>query len=126
MIWSKVLALISGHLTVFKHSFKKRVTLEYPEIKQNLPERFRGKPNWYPNKCITCKICMKACPADAIVIDKNEDKIEFKIDLSRCIMCGNCMYNCPKDAIVLSHEYELATDDKSELNITLNNKSEAV
>ena len=37
-------ALIDGHLTVFKHLFKKPVTLEYPEKKRVLNDNFRGKP----------------------------------------------------------------------------------
>lgn len=120
----KFVALIIGHFTVFKHSFKKRVTLEYPEVKPDIPKRFRGKPDWYGDKCIGCKICEKVCPASAICIEKQDDNINFKIDLSRCILCGNCMYNCPKSAIILTCEYELATDNKNDLIIKKNSKDE--
>ena len=117
MLIKKIKALIIGHYTVFKHSFKRRVTLEYPEHKQVLPNTFRGKPDWNCEKCIACKVCEKVCPANAICIDKQLENISFNLDLSKCIMCGNCMYYCPKSAIVLSKEYELATDDKSLLKI---------
>ena len=126
MILSDIKALIIGHWTVFKHSFKRRVTLEYPERKQVLPDTFRGKPCWYNDKCIACKICEKVCPADAIKITKNNDSIECCIDLSKCILCGNCMYYCPKHAISLSKEYELATDNKSLLKIEKNNNIEGI
>lgn len=112
MLLNKIKAIIEGHVTVFKHSFKKRVTLEYPEIKQELPDTFRGKPEWSCEKCIACKICERVCPAGAIYIEKDADVIKSKIDLTRCIMCGNCMYYCPKKAVVLSKEYELAADCK--------------
>lgn len=127
IIFNKILALIEGHITVFKHSFKKRVTLEYPEKKQILPKTFRGKPCWNSEKCIACKICEKVCPANAICIDKNDGTIKSKIDLTKCIMCGNCMYYCPKQAINLSDEYELATDNKDDLYLNNNsNDSEVV
>ena len=115
-IWN----LLLGHFTVFKHSFKKRVTLEYPEKKPVISERFRGMPVWFSQKCIACKICEKVCPANAVKIDKVDDKTSCKIDLNRCIFCGNCMYHCPKNAICLTDKYELATDDKSTLNLEIN------
>ncbi len=123
-IFRKILSLIQGHITVFKHSFKKRVTLEYPEVKPVIPERFRGKPDWYGNKCIGCKLCEKVCPAFAVTVDKLNDNINFKIDLSKCILCGNCMYNCPKSAIKLTSDFELATDLKENLIVNKNSKDE--
>ena len=124
MILKDLFALIVGHFTIFKHSFKKRVTLEYPEVKSILPDTFRGKPCWYGDKCIACKICEKVCPANAVKIEKKDDYIDFKLDLTKCIMCGNCMYYCPKSAINLSNEYELASDSKMSLIIEKNNKKE--
>ncbi len=115
MILKDLKALIIGHLTVLKHSFKKRVTLEYPEIKRILPKTFRGKPVWSGEKCIACKICERVCPSAAVKIEKNGESIHYKIDLSRCIMCGNCMYHCPKEAIKLTEEYELAVSNKNML-----------
>lgn len=112
--------LLLGLFTVFKHSFKKRVTEEYPEKKPMHPECFRGKHNWSAEKCSACKSCEKVCPTGAITINKSESNIEFNIDLKRCIFCGNCMYYCPKNAIVMSNEFELATDNKNDLIIAIN------
>lgn len=124
MIINKLIALLVGHFTIFKHSFKKRVTLEYPETKKVLPETFRGKPVWYSDKCIACKLCERVCPAAAVKIEKTDANIKFNLDLTRCIMCGNCMYHCPKDAIKLSKEYELATDNKKLLYEEKNSNAE--
>ncbi len=119
--FNDILSLILGHITVFKHSFKKPVTREYPEDRQNLPERFRGVPKWSYEKCINCKICEKVCPANAVIIDKNEDdSLSYKLDLSKCIFCGNCAFNCPKQAVYMSKDYELASDKKSSLYIEIN------
>ena len=51
-------------ITVFKHLFKKPVTLEYPEKKKSVNENFRGKP--VVEGCIKCGKCLKVCPTGAI------------------------------------------------------------
>ena len=106
-----MLKCIISMLTVFKHLFKKPVTLEYPEKKSLPPENFRGKP--VVNGCVGCTSCVRVCPTGAITISKDE----FKIDLKKCIFCGNCAYYCPRGAIKMSGEYELATQDKNDLEL---------
>ena len=101
--------------TVFKHLFKRPVTLEYPEKQLPLPEQFRGKP--IVQGCVKCGTCIKVCPSNAITINENE----FIIDLKKCIFCGNCQYYCPKNAIKMSNEYELGANDN---NLVLNYKIE--
>lgn len=112
--------LLLGAFTVFKHSFKRRITEEYPEQKPNLPQRFRGKHVWKYENCCVCKTCERVCPANAISVEKNEKGITFNIDLKRCIFCGNCMYYCPKKAINMTNNFELATDNKENLIIATN------
>ena len=99
-------------ITVFKHLFKRPVTLEYPEKKYQVGEYFRGKPVVNSN-CIKCGTCMRVCPSGAIKIEDNM----FKIDLKKCIFCGNCSFYCPKDAIKMSDVYELATIEKENLEL---------
>ena len=96
---------------VFKHLFKRPVTLEYPEKKKSVGKYFRGKP--VVNDCIKCKTCVKVCPTGAINVFENE----IKIDLKRCIFCGNCTFYCPKGSIKMSEEYELATDSVNDLEL---------
>jgi formate hydrogenlyase subunit 6/NADH:ubiquinone oxidoreductase subunit I len=98
-------------LTVFKHLFKKPVTLEYPEKRIIPPENFRGKP--FVQDCIQCMTCIKVCPTGAIKIEDNK----FNIDLNKCIFCGNCAYYCPVKAIRMSASYELASKDKQDLHL---------
>ncbi len=37
----------------------------------------------------------------------------------RCIYCGRCAAACPEKAIRITHEYELATDNKKDLEIVI-------
>ena len=98
-------------ITVFKHLFKKPVTLEYPEKKLEMNNYFRGKPE--VNNCIKCGTCLKVCPTNAIKIEDNL----FKIDLNKFIFCGNCTFYCPIKAIKMSTDYELATNNKNDLKL---------
>ena len=107
-----IINMLLSLLTVFKHLFKKPVTLEYPEKKIPVNENFRGKPT--VEGCIKCGTCMKVCPTKAIKIEDNK----FEIDLKRCIFCGNCAFYCPIKAIKMSEVYEVAVDNKDDLLLT--------
>jgi F420-non-reducing hydrogenase iron-sulfur subunit len=45
-----------------------------------------------PDKCQACMICLKKCPAEAIVGGKNQIHV---IDQEKCIKCGTCFEACP-------------------------------
>ena len=108
-------ALFIGMYTVFKHLFKKPITLEYPEKRRELNDIFRGKPEVMG--CIGCGICKKVCPAGAISYCKgNNEKIQsYEIDLKKCIFCGNCSFYCPKNAIKMTKKFELGSSNKNDL-----------
>lgn len=103
---------ILSMMTVFKHLFKRSVTLEYPEKKSSVNEYFRGKPIVSKN-CSKCGTCIRVCPSGAIKIQENN----FIIDLKRCIFCGNCSFYCPNGAIRMGNEYEVATDSRQQLEL---------
>lgn len=75
-------------------------------------EIFNGKANIDSSKCKACKMCIDACPYNAIVkvavpcedhcpvnaIVKNQDGTA-KIDFNKCIYCGKCVTHCPFGAV---------------------------
>lgn len=45
--------------------------------------------------CISCKLCEKNCPSDAIHIENNVAVIDYK----KCTSCGMCVEKCPRHII---------------------------
>jgi NADH-quinone oxidoreductase subunit I len=98
--------------------FKKPVTREYPLIKVDVPEGYRGRQILYPDKCISCGLCERDCPASAIELVEVLGKKMPKFYLDRCIFCYLCAESCPREAIKLSPNYEMSTIETKELLIS--------
>ena len=112
--FKSIKALLEGLFTVFKHLFKKSVTLQYPEERPNLPKKFRGGHTL--SGCIGCGICQQVCPCRAINITKdNNQVVSYTINLRQCMFCGNCQYYCPVNAIKMEQNFELGTDSNDDL-----------
>ena len=102
------------------------LTIQYPEEKRLLPERFRYIPMliWDSEKqedrCTACGICAKVCPPQCIWIVRDSDEngkpmtrcSDFYIDAAVCMSCSFCVEFCPFDAIKMNHDYELAVYDR--------------
>jgi NADH-quinone oxidoreductase subunit I len=102
------------------------LTIQYPEEKRLLPERFRYIPMLLfdteknEDRCTACGICAKVCPPQCIWIVRDTDEngkpvtrpAEFYIDAAVCMSCSFCAEFCPFDAIKMNHDYELAAFDR--------------
>lgn len=102
------------------------LTIQYPEEKRLLPERFRYIPMliWDTelgeDRCTACGICAKVCPPQCIWIVRDSDAngkpvarpAEFYIDAAVCMSCSFCTEFCPFDAIKMNHDFELAVFDR--------------
>lgn len=88
---------------ITKNLFSKPVTRAYPLAPEREAfERSRGQIVFDNKDCIYCGICMRKCPADAIKVDRKENK--WELDTFRCIICGECAVSCPKKSIVMSNK----------------------
>jgi NADH-quinone oxidoreductase subunit I len=111
---------------VLQHTFRKRVTIQYPEEKPNLPPRHRGRivltrdPDGQ-ERCVGCYLCSVACPVGCISLQATEDEHGrrypefFRINFSRCIFCGYCEEACPTYAIQLTPDIEMGEYDRQNL-----------
>ncbi len=111
---------------VFLHMFHRRVTIQYPDEKPNIPPRWRGRiilsrdPDG-EERCDACYLCAAACPVDCIALQATEDEHErrypefFRINFSRCIFCGYCEEACPTDAIQLTPDFEMGEYNRKNL-----------
>lgn len=112
-------------------------TVQYPDEKVAVPERFRFVPflvvedDDHPDRpgkdwCTSCGICAKVCPPQCIWIVRSNDPVTgrpvpepqaFFIDTDICMNCGLCAEYCPFDAIKMDHDYELASFDRTTYHI---------
>jgi NADH-quinone oxidoreductase subunit I len=111
-------ALLRAIWNVFLHLFYRRATIQYPEEKDYLPPRWRGRiilsrdPDGQ-ERCVACYLCAVACPVDCIALQATEDEhgrrypLFFRINFSRCIFCGLCEEACPTYAIQLTPDFEM-------------------
>ncbi|ALA59192.1 NADH-quinone oxidoreductase subunit NuoI [Nitrospira moscoviensis] len=114
-----ILDLLLGLWIVFKRTFRKPITVQYPDEQPYLPPRWRGRivltrdPDG-EERCVACYLCAVACPVDCIALQATEDPAAhdrrypefFRINFSRCIYCGYCEEACPTYAIQLTPDFE--------------------
>ncbi len=121
-----LLELLKGLSLTGRYLFDRKITVQYPEEKTPLSNRFRGLHalRRYANgeeRCIACKLCEAVCPALAITIeaaprdDGTRRTTRYDIDLSKCIFCGFCEESCPVDSIVETRLFEYHGDKRGDL-----------
>lgn len=114
-----IIPLLQGLKLTLKYFFSAKETLEYPDEKWEVAERWRGRHllTKHPSgkiKCVACMLCATVCPAQCISIeaaaepDNRKYPEKYTIDLGRCIFCGYCVEVCPKEAIEMTKAYEIS------------------
>jgi len=122
-------AICKGLGITFKRMFKKKVTMQFPEERWTVRERYRGMPVLVSDdegrpKCVACSLCEYVCPPKAIFIVPQEleagNKVErgpavFDLNMLRCIYCGLCEEACPEEAIFMSQNYMVWGADRKDM-----------
>jgi NADH-quinone oxidoreductase subunit I len=123
-----LVGILGGMWITFKHLFRRKFTLRYPEKRFSPPDGYRGVPALVKDqngreKCVACFLCEFVCPPRAITIQAEEmpgNPVEkrpesFDINMLRCIYCGYCEEVCPEEAIFLQDDYEVAGTSREAL-----------
>jgi NADH-quinone oxidoreductase subunit I len=123
-IWDTVYSTVVGMRITGRYFWQKPITVQYPDERLPIPDRFRGIHYLEQEKCINCLACARACPVDCIEMDakrhgKELEWVKFTVDYNKCMFCELCVYPCPKDCIHMGQEFAFVTDDRSEFLVSL-------
>ena len=132
-IWTALVTVMIGMKVTFKHLFVPAVTIQYPDVKLQLPERERNRLYVNMDDCIGCDQCARACPVDCIKIEtvkgvpgedlgktSNGKKkalwvTQFDIDFAKCCYCQLCVFPCPTECIYMTDVYEFSEYQRGNL-----------
>jgi NADH-quinone oxidoreductase subunit I len=123
--------LVKGLATTAKALVRPTHTVEYPDVRPELPPRSRGVIALVEENCTVCMLCARECPDWCIYIDSHKETVpapptggrerqrnvldRFAIDYSLCMYCGICIEVCPFDALFWSPSFEYAELDIRDL-----------
>jgi NADH-quinone oxidoreductase subunit I len=118
---------IKGMSVTLNNMFKKPITVQYPKQMRNFHPRFRGAVGMVRDRdtgkerCVGCGLCSTVCPANCLTVVPGVDEHGIRnariylYDMTRCVFCGMCVEVCPELALVMTHEFELAVNDRGDL-----------
>jgi len=133
-IWTGLSTVAIGMKVTFKHLFVPAVTIQYPNVRPELPERERNRLYVNMDDCIGCDQCSRACPVSCIEIEtvkglptddigktSNGKKkalwvTKFNIDFAKCCYCQLCVFPCPTECIYMTDVYEFSEFNRNDLN----------
>ena len=119
-----MIGVMKAMVTTMRTMLRKPVTIQYPTVHRQIPERNKGLPLllWdfeadEPH-CTGCHACERACPVECMtVIMKDNPRFaegkskrrkivdEFWIDYGRCMRCGICVEVCNFEAIAMNNSW---------------------
>jgi NADH-quinone oxidoreductase subunit I len=133
-IFTALRTVSTGMWITIKYVFAvKPVTIEYPEVREELPPNSRSRLFNDVDNCISCMQCATACPVDCIYIaavrrEKDAPKLktdsgspikldlkQYTIDTALCCYCGLCTTVCPTECLTHTTDYEYAQYTLSEM-----------
>ena len=131
--WQGLFTILIGMKVTFRHLFIPAVTIQYPSVKPQMPERERNRLYVNMDDCIGCDQCARACPVNCIEIEtvksipgedlgttSNGKKkalwvTTFNIDFAKCCYCQLCVFPCPTECIYMTDVYEFSEFQRESL-----------
>ena len=131
--WQGLYTILVGMKVTLRHVFIPSVTIQYPSVKPQLPERERNRLYVNMDDCIGCDQCARACPVNCIEIEtvksipgedlgttSNGKKkalwvTTFNIDFAKCCYCQLCVFPCPTECIYMTDVYEFSEFQRENL-----------
>jgi len=114
MKWPKLRELREAVKAIVKGPYTSPFPAEMPEI----PDGFRGAPEYHESDCVGCGACAEVCPARAITLtdDLDAKKRTLVLRHDNCIFCGTCEGACiTGKGVTLSKRWNLVTTDRGTL-----------
>jgi len=82
---------------------QKPVTILYPAQAAKKTPISRGHVTFDGSTCISCSLCVRKCPSQAIVL--NKEAKTWQIDRFRCVVCNSCVETCPTKSLSMDNRY---------------------
>ncbi|WP_292424183.1 4Fe-4S dicluster domain-containing protein [Methanoregula sp.] len=97
--------------TALKTVMSRPATILYPYQPAKKTGLTRGHVAYDGSKCISCSICVKKCPSQAILL--NKEAKTWQIDRFRCVVCSSCVDTCPSKCLFMDTQYTGPAVEKS-------------
>lgn len=136
-----MLGILKSLATTLSTMVRKPVTVQYPTVRREIPQRDRGFPVllWDHEAgepfCTGCHACERACPVECITVTMKDNPLyaqgkserrkivdEFWLDYGRCMRCNICVEVCNFKAIAMNNTWmghELSRFDRADLVLDL-------
>jgi formate hydrogenlyase subunit 6/NADH:ubiquinone oxidoreductase subunit I len=137
-----MLGVLKAMSTTLRSMMRKPVTIQYPTVHREIPERNKGFPlllwdfDVEEPFCTGCHACERACPVECMTVTMKDNPLhaegkskrrkivdEFWIDYARCMRCDICVEVCNFEAIAMNNSWaaqELSSYDRGDLVLDLN------
>ncbi|HTY15621.1 MAG TPA: 4Fe-4S dicluster domain-containing protein [Methanoregulaceae archaeon] len=103
--------------TALRTVVRRPATILYPVEPAKKTDISRGHVVIDESRCISCRLCEKRCPAQAIVVNKEEKT--WQIDRLRCVVCRACVDVCPVTCLFMDTQYTAPMTARSIDTITI-------